>query len=303
LEEEWEDAYASEFVSATFGRDYQSLWCKVRETKPIRSYPAMFINTTEVETGRQCWISNVRASDQMFSASECDLLRSKVNGGLRYSTAVNFSSRFPLFSPAACLPQTSSGNYKLHYVDGGYYENSGAKTMLEIIHALKKKNGEISQSDFRIVPQNINQKTNARKSPPNLVWEEPSNLSAQGHRKVIKPYVILFRFSDPFESNKQVNWLNELNEVGSAMYNSRSAHTKQAVEEMHRLKKELGFEVIELTMSKSAVEVPMNWVLSDRSIDHIDTLISNQWRDHKLEKLCFFDSLYSKVVRPTGPSH
>jgi len=50
-------------------------------------------------------------------------------GNLRLSTAAILSSRFPYVSPAGKV-------FDRYYVDGGYFDNSGAGAVLEFIHEL-----------------------------------------------------------------------------------------------------------------------------------------------------------------------
>ncbi|UPK68415.1 hypothetical protein [Chitinophaga filiformis] len=105
--------------------------------------PALFINTTEVETGRQCIWSNVDVSALPFG-SHRDLYN--VTGlNLQYSTAINLSSRFPLVSPGAalCYRDGKSSCRQSHYVDGGYYENKGAETLLQVLNVLPLKDSSI----------------------------------------------------------------------------------------------------------------------------------------------------------------
>ena len=130
LEKAWEHSYANIFDKPTDRNVYSTNFVSCYQNNKM---PAWFINTTEVETGQQCYISNVVADSFLF-AKDRDLLSDKIKGGINYSTAVNFSSRFPLFSPSAALYQNDDQIY--HYVDGGYVENTGAKTMLEVLKSL-----------------------------------------------------------------------------------------------------------------------------------------------------------------------
>ncbi len=131
LEKSWECSYARCFNKAGDENVFSQNFTTCFKNKLS---PAWFINTTEVETGLQCYLSNVRPNDFLFQ-NDRDLFLKKMRGGINYSTAINFSARFPLFSPSAALQQDDCRTY--HYVDGGYVENTGAKTMLEIIQSLR----------------------------------------------------------------------------------------------------------------------------------------------------------------------
>src|SRR5690606_20158502 len=54
LERSLEEGYVSVTGKNTFSRDFLKIYDQQHQ------YPALFINTTEVESGLQCWISTVR---------------------------------------------------------------------------------------------------------------------------------------------------------------------------------------------------------------------------------------------------
>lgn len=97
------------------------------------SFPAVFINTTEVETGLQCVWSNVALSELPLGRNKD--LYSRTGKNIPYSTAIDLSTRFPLISPGAMISY-GKGNVRRHFVDGGYYENKGAETLMNVIRTL-----------------------------------------------------------------------------------------------------------------------------------------------------------------------
>lgn len=56
---------------------------------------------------------------------------------LRLSTAALLSARFPIISPAGVLRDDADGSFGDRVVDGGYFENSGLTTALDLAEALK----------------------------------------------------------------------------------------------------------------------------------------------------------------------
>lgn len=58
---------------------------------------------------------------------------------VRLSTAVMMSARFPVISPAGTI--LSQDNAILRVVDGGYHENFGAITAMELVHFLEREHG------------------------------------------------------------------------------------------------------------------------------------------------------------------
>jgi predicted acylesterase/phospholipase RssA len=99
---------------------------------PGRSHgPALFINATRMQDGRPGVVSTLRIDDGVFG-QRIDILGSlKSYEDLRLSSAVVLGARFPYISPAGRL----DGNY---FVDGGYFDNSGAGVVHEILIELQR---------------------------------------------------------------------------------------------------------------------------------------------------------------------
>lgn len=95
--------------------------------------PAMFFNSTHVETGQRIIISNLRLDTtdyyQFFKLAKKDV---------RLSTALSLSARFPAITPAGTL--YANDNYMWgHMNDGGYHENSGVETLRQLYHIIRKR--------------------------------------------------------------------------------------------------------------------------------------------------------------------
>ncbi|HXD93078.1 MAG TPA: hypothetical protein VNX01_07675 [Bacteroidia bacterium] len=231
LEEAWEDGLDSvQNCKKFFSTPFDKL-----DTFPGRM-PAIFINSTEVETGYRSVLSNVNIDNAFLKVSD---LNKSIHCRINYSTAVGLSTRFPLVSPAAMVQINDS--VKRHYVDGGYYENRGAATLLEVIKSLN---------------------------------------SIPFCKKHMKPYVLLFAFdTDTIGDNKGISFMNEIREIISGIYNVRGGHTNHNEEELKRYVNNYGKEnFIRFGLSASQKNVPMNWVLSSVAVDSIsrscDTLIN-----------------------------
>lgn len=85
--------------------------------------PAWFINTTDVQSGMTSYISNIDINDSLRNNV---LKRVCPDYTLRVSSSTILGARFPYISPAGEI------NHR-YYVDGGYYDNSGAGTMLTFL--------------------------------------------------------------------------------------------------------------------------------------------------------------------------
>ena len=97
--------------------------------------PILFINTTQVDNGMPGVISTVLLPGNSQRQDVLSLVDSmgvhSGKGNLRLSTAAVLSSRFPYVSPAGKV-------FDRYYVDGGYFDNSGAGTVLEFINELNR---------------------------------------------------------------------------------------------------------------------------------------------------------------------
>ena len=108
---------------------YQAYWAELFKKQ---YYPIQIVNSagTNGRRGISCSVS-VEDFHQVFPNADnlCDLPENKT---LTYSEAVSCSNRFPIFSPAAKVEG------KGHYVDGGYYENSGMLSLLDLYWSMKE---------------------------------------------------------------------------------------------------------------------------------------------------------------------
>ena len=224
LEKSWEESYQSlidKNQENVFSRSFAA-----RKIKPTQ--PLLIINTTEVETGLQCWVSNLMPDSLAFK-NQRDLLAEKVND-LNYSTAINFSTRFPLFSPAAKVGGVN-GKARLHYLDGGYVENTGSTSMLEILQLLKSKSNCFNQ---------------------------------------ITPIVITLLFSEEDKTAPNIRFGNELVEILNTLTHTRSGNSKISRFRIKQFLNEdsIGFAIDE-PLTAEEKSVPMNWVLSAQSMNNI----------------------------------
>ena len=211
-------------------KDRANLLDNTFESTIGNNLPALFINTTEVETGRQCMWSNVDIS-ALPDGQQRDLYN--VTGlNLRYSTAINLSSRFPLVSPGASLCYRNVGNScrQLHYVDGGYYENSGAETLLQVLNVLPL-------NDYPM-----------------------------------KIYVIQFNFGDGTTVEPAaIRKFSELSEIIAGLYNTRVARTEFGREFLRQKVSSLQNrgEFRPVFFNLSSGQCPNNWVLSQAAVREV----------------------------------
>jgi hypothetical protein len=116
----WERAWYRHTGNTRFAEPFDTLW---RSNQDFW-LPALFFNSTWAETGKRLVVSNLRLVSDDFNDIE-DAHRFFGRHALPLSVAVN---------PVGAL--TKDGKVYGHIVDGGYFDNSGATTALEIIKTI-----------------------------------------------------------------------------------------------------------------------------------------------------------------------
>ena len=135
MEESWERAWRdttskNKHANNYFADPFSSLW------KHEKYVPALFLNATAVENGNRVIASNMlietgaESEEQFLGAEDLDE-KIKPAPDVPLSTAAHLSARFTYVSPAARFHSDGT-----HAVDGGYFENSGATTALDILRQI-----------------------------------------------------------------------------------------------------------------------------------------------------------------------
>ena len=169
LEHTWNTSWTRSFGSRRFNDDFRNLWKGSDKTR-VSKAPALFLNSTNVETGKRFIVSTVDLNEDDRRDSYFAFERSALYHITRMSlsTAVHLSARFTWMSPAGTLMSRPSENGALTWqivgrtrpdaviwgrlVDGGYFENSGAATALDVVQAIErsvkrmKSTGELPKS-------------------------------------------------------------------------------------------------------------------------------------------------------------
>lgn len=248
LEQSWEQAWAqcTRYDSVARGR-FSGSWAGLNHDD---SGAALFVNTTEAESGVRGIISTLRFPEEWFFQSK-DVMARLQGRDIPYSTALAMSARFPLVSPGAAVYDGQERTL-YHYVDGGYYENKGASTLYEIMRYCREQ------------------------LPPGTVM-----------RPVV---IQLAFDPDPYRKPRSIRWLNELREPLSGILNVRSSHTRYASAVLQDFVKKNNGLYMPFTVGYAARAVPMNWMLSGYALEKIETrckdLLRNTARDPRMDELC-----------------
>lgn len=116
---------------------------------PRPSLPHLMLNGTDVTSGKRIITSSIRinADYELFPDSG-DFLR-LVSRDIDLATSVTNSARFPFVSPAGrFVSPTEVRDYQI--IDGGYFENYGARTAWELARAIEDLNA--TDPTLNVVP-------------------------------------------------------------------------------------------------------------------------------------------------------
>lgn len=138
LEKSMEHPDEDHFMGNLFAKRYADYITSFNDS--LGKLPLFFINTTRVKDGSPGVIGNVQVNNRY--TTRIDVLGMMDNaphfGSINYSSAAVLSARFPYISPAADIKNE-------YFVDGGYFDNSGAGIVLETISYL---NGLMAKDTF-----------------------------------------------------------------------------------------------------------------------------------------------------------
>lgn len=244
LEQAWERAWRAARGTDRFAQPFDELW-----RDQAAWLPALFLNATWVETGKRAIASNVRIVPRGPGAIEDfvdteDVVHFFAPRRLPLSTAVHLSARFTFVSPAGTL--VKDGRVYGRVVDGGYFENSGATTTLEILKTIDQLAAEDEQW-ARVEPIVIH-----ISNEPVDPAAGPDTLAAAPDHPLIAPRRLLNEVRSPF--------LTLLNTRGA-----RGTYARETVR----------FHVgpsnfLQFGLCRRATNFPLGWVLSQGTRDRMD---------------------------------
>jgi hypothetical protein len=247
LEEAWQDA-----AHTTFPDDFYSLW----RNFPNGSTPALFLNTTDVETGERMVITNLDLAGEPRFNGVPTFARLVPQSTLPLSTAACLSARFPLVTPAGCISAypdvLGRATRERRYADGGYFDNSGAVTLVEILSALRTGETLAAGEHSPFVPIVIRIGTPLR---------DPTQ---------------------PPDASERVKYqstcFGEMLSPVRAMLNTRGARSNIAVAQLRSAVEALNdrgvfADMIEFQLDTEPTRIPLGWLLSASSQKEIERQI------------------------------
>jgi hypothetical protein len=244
LERAWENGGRRYLGTDRFAQNFNDLWA---HPNPHVGYlPALFLNGTSVESGQRIIASNLVIDngflDSVDAATKVAVGDNR-NCDVPLSTAAHGSARFTYVSPAGRFRDGT------HIVDGGYFENSGSTTALEILRAVEK--AILNQGIADVRPYII------------LISNDPLSAPSGGRDlKLTTPTVKL-------EQNKHRprSFLEDALAPVWALANSRGAHDSYA---QLALREGQGYQnVVYFGLSPSPVPLPLGWKLSGTAAEEM----------------------------------
>lgn len=139
-----EKAFEKASDKSYYAVGFDSTWFDqcVTRTGVDHPLPILFINSTRVRDGNPTVLSTIRLDSNFFNKRVDLFSLLRHDKTIRLSTAAILGARFPFISPAGRIdsyirPGIPSDTLVANYfVDGGYFDNSGAGVVQEMIRAL-----------------------------------------------------------------------------------------------------------------------------------------------------------------------
>ena len=138
--------------------------------------PVLLLNSTSVQLGRRIVTSPYPWPLSDVSVEEQDPIDfHKLTGrDVSVATAVHNTARFPYISAAGRL-RAKNGENLGHLVDGGYFENTGADTLIDLLRYLKQSASPLSVRFIVVVLLNSPPEQHLT-DPTRIPWHETASL-------------------------------------------------------------------------------------------------------------------------------
>jgi hypothetical protein len=232
LEIGWERAWARlGMPDNSFARPLHELWSPGFASSAT---PGLMLNTTHVESGRQRVLSNFTGFGNR--ASGLTGLAPATLDNVALSTATSMSARFPVVTPAAAI---GDGDLKSRYVDGGYFENSGLATALDLVTLLPAMDSATGMRVWPIVIQIV--------SVDSATLSDRVRLTARSFGEVMSPIRTLLNTRQARGETASL----QLYALGDAPPCEGSASGR--------------IGQIRFVLRDAGTKVPLGWLLSDQS--------------------------------------
>jgi hypothetical protein len=249
-ESRWHDVIKDDWMNASFDTLANP------DPDPASGLPLLLLNVTDVEDGKRGLVSPLSVMPLEFP--DTTDVRKLVGKPMRMSTAAHLSARFMYVSPVATVRVVGrEGKERTwgHLADGGYFENSGAATALDVLTALQRA-AALEQLDERIQPVIILLSNNPDMARPT---EDPAATPPV-------PLHFATEARSPLETMLQTR---------EGRGTQAQAVLKRAVERRDTNSLRGIFKFFQ--PQKDIVPLPLGWMLSPSARAALDAQIISQW--------------------------
>ena len=155
-------------------------WCETfTEFRPVDAddVPVLLLNSTSVQLGRRVVASPYPWPLADVSVEEQDPIdfHELTGRDVSVATAVHNTARFPYISAAGRL-RAKNGENLGHLVDGGYFENTGADTLIDLLRYLKQSASPLSVRFIVVVARSTTPPEEHLTDPTRIPWRDTASL-------------------------------------------------------------------------------------------------------------------------------
>jgi len=216
--------------------------------------PVLLLNSTSVQLGRRIVTSPYPWPLSDVSVEEADPIDfHKLTGrDVSVATAVHNTARFPYISAAGRL-RAKNGENLGHLVDGGYFENTGADTLIDLLRYLKQSASPLSVRFIVVVLLN---------SPPEQHLTDPTRI--------------------PWHDTAS---LGEVFSPLRALLQTRTARGDLALRRLRETVEPGDVVEFRVCSDSGLREAPLGWQLSQEMVDVLDGNLAQSCFRNQVEKL------------------
>ena len=256
FEESWDElnknADSTQNTENPFKKGYSGFWT------PDSVAPALVLNTTIVETGERLVFSpfKFKTLAKIFEFKDA-------NFDIPLSTTAFLSARFPIVTPVGWIDAGIKDRDKFRLADGGYFDNSGVVTAIDITSALKRalekdhSNSQEDHSNSHLSFSEIENKNGIKIKIINLaivdtVDEKPGSSRGQGLNELLSPVRALLNVRETREETTFKRAESSLNRETS-----------------DQLSDQLNGQFRTFLLNTKVANLPLGWLLSQTSQENI----------------------------------
>ncbi len=182
LERAWEARWRAVFGNGRLAGPFLDLW------PDGRPWPALLLNGTSLNRGGRLVASNLSLSPDQVGGAGADLL-ALLGADMPASAAAGSSARFPYIGPLGTFHGPGGPDA---VADGGYFENLGASTLLELLDVLDGTARRHGRAVRFVVLQLVNDPL----AGSGLLAKKPETLWSLLPRGLTGPATVLLRTRD-----------------------------------------------------------------------------------------------------------